>query len=251
LDGETRLSLNGKPVHTMFHIAGYAEYCVVPESGALAVSKDIPFHCACIIGCGVITGAGAVARIAKVQPGSSVLVLGCGAIGLNVIQAARLAGAEKIIAVDRQRERLSLAQKLGADLAITAKSPTDLIAQTRAETDGRGADFVFEAAGNEKAIAIATELVRPGGELVFLGKVPAARQVSFRWGSLMGDKRLTRSSYGGARPRRDFPWLVNAYLTGRFDLETLITRRIGLSDVNSALDDMRSGKGIRTVIEIP
>jgi S-(hydroxymethyl)glutathione dehydrogenase / alcohol dehydrogenase len=251
LDGNTRLSLNGQPIHHMMHIAGYAEYCLVPESGAIVVSKDIPFDCACIIGCGVITGAGAVSRIAEVQPGSSVLVLGCGAVGLNVIQAARLAGAETIIAVDRQQERLELARKFGADLTVKADDAGGVISQSRAATRGRGADFVFEAAGHAAAIGLAAELVRPGGELVFLGKVVSSRQVSFRWGSLMGEKRITRSSYGGARPRRDFPWLVNSYLAGRFNLEGLITRRISLAEVNAGFDDMRAGKGVRTVIVLP
>jgi S-(hydroxymethyl)glutathione dehydrogenase/alcohol dehydrogenase len=251
LDGKPRLRLNGKPVHHMMHISGYAEYCVIPESGAIAVSRDIPLDCACIIGCGVITGAGAVARIAEVQPGASVLVLGCGAVGLNVVQAARLAGAETIVAVDRQQDRLDLAHRLGADVTIMADAAASIISQTRAATRGRGADFVFEAAGHESAFGLAAELVRPGGELVFLGKVQAGRQVSFRWGSLMGEKRITRSSYGGARPRRDFPWLVNSYLAGRFNLESLITRRISLAEVNSGFDDMRAGKGIRTVIMIP
>jgi S-(hydroxymethyl)glutathione dehydrogenase/alcohol dehydrogenase len=251
LDGEPRLRMNGKAVHHMMHISGHAEYCVIPESGAVVVSKEIPFDCACIIGCGVITGAGAVARIAEVQPGTSVLVLGCGAVGLNVVQAARLAGAETIVAVDRRQERLDLAHKFGAEVMIRADNDADTISQVRAATHGRGADFVFEAAGHESAIGLSAELVRPGGELVFLGKVQAGRQVSFRWGSLMGEKRITRSSYGGARPRRDFPWLVNSYLAGRFNLESLITRRIDLSEVNSGFDDMRAGKGIRTVIMMP
>jgi S-(hydroxymethyl)glutathione dehydrogenase/alcohol dehydrogenase len=251
LDGKPRLRMNGKSVHHMMHIAGYAEYCVVPESGAIPVDKDIPFDCACIIGCGVITGAGAVARIAEVQPGANVVVLGCGAVGLNVIQAARLAGAETIIAIDRQQERLDLAHRLGADVVIKAENDAGTISQTRAATHGRGADFVFEAAGHESAFGLAAELVRPGGELVFLGKVQTGRQVSFRWGSLMGEKRITRSSYGGARPRRDFPWLVQAFLAGKFDLASLITRRISLAEVNSGFDDMRAGKGIRTVIMLP
>jgi S-(hydroxymethyl)glutathione dehydrogenase / alcohol dehydrogenase len=248
LDGKPRLRLNGKPLHHMMHIAGYAEYCVVPESGAIPISKGIPFDCACIIGCGVITGAGAAARIAAVPPGANVLVLGCGAVGLNVIQGARLAGAQTIIAVDRRQERLDLAHEFGADVLLAAADDTALIAQTRDATRGRGADFVFEAVGSESAFGLAAELVRPGGELVFLGKVPAGKQVSFRWGSLMGEKRITRSSYGGARPRRDFPWLVESYLKGKLDLERLITRRISLDEINSGFDDMRSGKGIRTVV---
>jgi S-(hydroxymethyl)glutathione dehydrogenase / alcohol dehydrogenase len=223
----------------------------VPDSGAIAVSKEIPFDCACVIGCGVITGAGAVARIAEVQPGASVLVLGCGAVGLNVIQAARLAGAETIIAVDRQPARLDLAQLFGADVTIAASDDAGTIARARTATRGRGADFVFEAVGHEDAFGLAAELVRPGGELVFLGKVQAGHQVSFRWGALMGEKRITRSSYGGARPRRDFPWLVNAYLAGKFDLDNLITRRITLDQINEGFDDMRAGKGIRTVVMLP
>jgi S-(hydroxymethyl)glutathione dehydrogenase/alcohol dehydrogenase len=180
-----------------------------------------------------------------------VLVLGCGAVGLNVIQAARLAGAQTIIAVDRQQDRLDLAFEFGANVLLAAADDASLVAQTREATFGRGPDFVFEAVGSENAFALAAELVRPGGELVFLGKVPAAKRVSFRWGSLMGEKRITRSSYGGARPRRDFPWLVQSYLEGKIDLDSLITRRISLSEINSGFDDMRAGKGIRTVIMLP
>jgi S-(hydroxymethyl)glutathione dehydrogenase/alcohol dehydrogenase len=251
LDGTPRLRLNGQPLHHMMHVAGYAEYCVVAESSAIPVSEEIPFDCACIIGCGVITGAGAATRIAEVQPGASVLVLGCGAVGLNTIQGARLAGAETIIAADTRADRLDLARQFGAGVTLQAGDAADLIARVKGATHGRGADFVFEAVGNESAFGLAAELVRPGGELVFLGKVPTGKQVSFRWGALMGEKRMTRSSYGGARPRRDFPWLVQCYLKGTLDLESLITRRIRLDEVNSGFDDMRAGKGIRTVILLP
>ncbi len=251
LDGKPRLHLDGKPLHHMMHVAGYAEYCVVAESSAIPVSKDIPFDCACIIGCGVITGAGAATRIAAVPPGANVLVLGCGAVGLNTIQGARLAGAATIIAADRRQDRLDLAKQFGADVMLSAGDDADLIARVRAATQGRGADFVFEAVGHESAFGLAAELVRPGGELVFLGKVPTGKQVSFRWGSLMGEKRITRSSYGGARPRRDFPWLVQSYLKKALDLDSLVTRRIRLDEVNSGFDDMRAGKGIRTVIMLP
>ena len=250
LDGRSRLSREGGQVHHFSVVSSHAEYCIVPESGAIAVPKGIPFDRACLIGCGVMTGVGSATRKAPVTPGASVVVIGCGAVGLNVIQGATLAGAGLIIAVDVGDTKLDRAKIFGAHARVDASSE-GCLEQLRSLTAGRGPDYVFEAAGNEKAFRLAMEAVRPGGQVVLLGKVNVNQDVSFRWGSLMGEKRIVRSSYGGGRPRRDFPWLARQYLEGELKLDELITRRIGLDEINSGFDAIRSGKTIREVVVFP
>ena len=248
LDGTTRLTRNGAPVHHFFTTSTHAEYTVVAESSAIRVSKDIPFAAAAIIGCGVMTGVGAVIRKAKVAHGASVLVIGCGAVGLNAIQGARLAGAAPIVAADVSPSRRERAVAFGATEVVDPSRP-DALERIRALTRGRGADYVFEAAGHPDAFRLSVEATRPAGDLVWLGKVAVDDDVAFRWGSLMGEKRIVRSSYGDALPKRDFPWLVEQYLEGRLMLDELITARIGLDDINEGFAKLARGEGIRTVIE--
>jgi S-(hydroxymethyl)glutathione dehydrogenase/alcohol dehydrogenase len=247
LDGRSRLSRKGSQVHHFSVVSSHAQYCVVPESGAIAVPHEIPFDRACLIGCGVMTGVGAATRKTPVTPGASVLVLGCGAVGLNAIQGARLAGAGLIVAGDVSDEKLDRAKTFGAHARVDAAAP-DVLQQLRGMTNGRGPDYVFEAAGSEKGFRLAVEAVRPGGQVVFLGKVNVNRDVSFRWGSLMGEKRIVRSSYGGGRPRRDFPWLARLYLEGKLMLDELITRRLRLEEINDGFAMMARGEGIRSVV---
>ena len=250
LDGSSRLTRDGEPVHHFFTTSTHAEYTVIPESGAIAISKEMPFDRACIIGCGVMTGVGAAVRKARVAPGSSVLVIGCGAVGLNALQGARLAGAGRIIAADVGEARLARARQFGATHTVDVTADTALD-EIRALTAGRGADCVIEAAGHESAFRLSVEAVRPAGQVVWLGKVNVDRQVAFRWGSLMGEKQIVRSSYGDAMPQRDFPWLVEQYLEGKLMLDELITRRIALADINDGFADLAAGIGTRTVIEMP
>ena len=250
LDGTTRMTRDGEPVHHFFVTSTHAEYTVVPESGAIRISKDMPLDVACIIGCGVMTGVGAAVRKAKVAPGSSVLVIGCGAVGLNVIQGARLAGAGRIIAADVSADRRTRATTFGATDVVDAAAP-DIVDVVRGWTAGRGADTVFEAAGHKAAFRLSVEAVRPAGQVVWLGKINVDEEVAFRWGSLMGEKRIVRSSYGDALPKRDFPWLVEQYLEGRLMLDELITARIGLDEINDGFAMLARGEGIRTVVVLP
>jgi S-(hydroxymethyl)glutathione dehydrogenase/alcohol dehydrogenase len=187
-----------------------------------------------------------VVRLAKLRPGQAMVVIGCGAVGLNAVQGGRIAGAARIIAFDRDLARLALARRLGA--TDTFEPGGDALERIRDATGGRGADAVFECAGNEGAMQLAMEAARPGGEVVILGKVPVDQKVSFRFGSMMGEKRITRSSYGGARPSRDFPWLASLYLQGRLALDELITHRLALDDINAGFDGMRRGEVIRAVV---
>lgn len=247
LDGASRLTLRGQPLNHFMMISSHAEYCVVPEAGAVKVPKEIPFDRACLIGCAVMTGFGAATNIAPVSFGATVVVIGCGGVGLSALQGAALRQASRVIAVDLDDAKLQSALLFGATDTLNPKRD-DVASAVRERTGGRGADFTFEAAGNEKAMRLAMEVTRPGGEAVMLGKVPVNDDVKFRWGSLMGEKRITRSSYGGARPHRDFPALARAYLDGRLKLDEMITQRIPLERINEGYAALAQGKGIRCVV---
>lgn len=247
LDGASRLSVDGQKLHHFSVVSSHAEYCVVPEAGAIVVPKEIPFDRACLIGCGVMTGVGGVARVARLDGGATVAVIGCGAVGLNAVQGAMLQRADTIIALDRDPARLAMAQVFGATHTLDAGG-NDVVGQVKALTNGRGVDCVIECAGRAEAFRLSPEILRPGGQLVWLGKINVDRDVAFRWGALMGEKRIVRSSYGGARPRRDFPWLARLYLAGKLKLDELITRRLRLDEINQGFAAMTQGEIVRAVI---
>ena len=249
MDGTSRYRWRGEKLHHFSVVSSHAQYAVVPQSGAIVVPAEIPADRACLIGCGVMTGVGAVLRHAQVQAGSHVLVIGCGAVGLNVIQGARMAGAQSIMAIDRNPARDGLSRQLGATDCLHGDAQ-QLQEQVRSLTQGRGADYVFECVGQEATLRLALESMRPGGQLVILGKTEVNRQVSLRFGSLMGDKRIVRSSYGGARPQRDFPWLANAYLKGDLKLDELISLRLPLEQINAGFEAMAQGDVVRAVVQM-
>ena len=249
MDGSSRYRWRGEKLHHFSVVSSHAQYAVVPQSGAIVVPAEIPADRACLIGCGVMTGVGAVLRHAQVEAGSHVLVIGCGAVGLNVIQGARMAGAQSILAIDRNPARDSLSLQLGATHCLHGDA-RQLQEQVRSLTQGRGADYVFECVGQEATLRLALESMRPGGQLVILGKTEVNREVSLRFGSLMGDKRIVRSSYGGARPQRDFPWLAKAYLDGQLKLDELISLRLPLEQINAGFEAMAQGDLVRAVIEM-
>jgi S-(hydroxymethyl)glutathione dehydrogenase/alcohol dehydrogenase len=194
-----------------------------------------------------MTGVGAATRIAKVAYGSNAVVIGCGAVGLSAVQGARLGGAGRIVAVDIDARKLDLARRLGATDTIDA-SGGDPLPAIRQLTDGRGADYVFEAAGRAATFRLSAEAVRPGGQIVWLGKVNVNDDIGFRWGSLMGEKKFVRSSYGGARPQRDFPLLAQAYLDGRLHLDELVSRHIALDEINDGFAALKRGDVVRAVV---
>lgn len=247
-DGAPRARLaDGRELRQLMFLGAFGEYCIVPDQQAIVVPREIPFDRACLIGCGVMTGAGAPMNIASITPGDAVMVLGCGAVGLAAVQGARLAGAGEIIAVDLSDDKLELAAVMGATKLVNA-TREDAAKVARAITKGRGADVVLESAGSPAAFRASAEAVRPGGEVIWLGKIDVAKDVAFRWGSLMGEKRIRRSSYGGARPERDFPLLAKAYLDGRLKLDELITARIALDEINEGFAALKRGEAIRSVI---
>lgn len=247
-DGVTRLTLDDRPVSQFLAISSFAEYAVIPETGAVRVPSEIPLACACLLGCAVLTGVGAVTRVAKVGFGDSVCVVGAGPVGLNAIQGARIAGAGIIVAADINPARLALAQRFGAT-HIADPRETDLATLMRSLTAGRGADHAFETAGNENAMRSALEATRPGGNTVILGKVHPEKDVAFRFGSLMGEKTIRRSALGGALGQDDIPALARSYLAGKLLLDELITERLALHDINDGLERLAAGGTIRTVVE--
>jgi S-(hydroxymethyl)glutathione dehydrogenase/alcohol dehydrogenase len=244
-DGRPRLSCDGVPMHQLMYLGGFSEYCVVPAQSAVRVPAAMPFDRAALLGCGVMTGVGAATRIAELRWGAVAMVIGCGAVGLSAVQGCRLAGAGAIVAVDPNPARQQLAQALGATQAC---DPSEAIAAARSLTDGRGADVVIEAAGRPETFRLSVEAVRPGGQVVWLGKIGVNEAAEFRWGSLMQEKRVTRSSYGGARPAQDFPLLARAYLDGTLKLDEMISARIPLEAINDGFAALKRGETVRSVV---
>jgi S-(hydroxymethyl)glutathione dehydrogenase / alcohol dehydrogenase len=244
-DGKPRLSCDAVLVHQLMYLGGFAEYCVVPAQSAIRVPDAMPFDRAALIGCGVMTGVGAVTRIARPAWGDTALVIGCGAVGLSAVQGCVLAGCGEIIAADPNPARRQLAQAIGATRTV---APDEAAEMARSLTDGRGADLVIEAAGVNASFRLSLEAVRPGGQVVWLGKVAVNDEVSFRWGSMMQEKRITRGSYGGANPARDFPMLARAYLDGKLKLDEMISARIGLEQINAGFAALKRGETVRSVV---
>ncbi len=247
LDGATRLWRAGRPVYHFSALACFADFIVTPEVSCVRLEADIPFAVAALIGCAVTTGVGAVLNTAGVRPGSSVVVLGAGGVGLSMILGARLAGAETIIAVDRTPAKAALAQQLGATHTLLSHEP--LVEGVRAWTAGRGADYVFEAIGVPEVQEMALEAVRPGGMLVLAGIAPMGTTTRFPSAILTRqEKRVVGCYYGSSNPRRDFPRYADFYRQGRLDLDRLVSRTYPLEAINEAYADMLTGDLARGVI---
>lgn len=247
LDGTTRLRKGEQEVYHMSCTACFAERTVVPESSVVKVREDMPLDRAALIGCGVTTGVGAVINSARVQAGSVVAVIGCGGVGLNVVQGASLCGAAKIIAVDVNDFKLELAQQFGATHTVNA-AKDDAVAAIRQLSPG-GADYTFEVIGRPETMRQAYDATRRGGMTVVLGMAPADAEVSIPALSLLQEKVLTGSSYGGNRPRIDMPKLVDLYMAGKLKLDELISRRYPLEAINDAFQAMRQGEVARSIVQ--
>jgi S-(hydroxymethyl)glutathione dehydrogenase/alcohol dehydrogenase len=223
-----------------------AEYAVIHESAAIPVPPDTPLDLAALVGCSVTTGIGAVLNTARVEPGSTVAVIGCGGVGLNIIQGARLANAARIIAVDVGQDKLELARRVGATDDIDAREE-DPVERIRALTGG-GVDYAFEALGSGPTIRTAFDAVRPGGMAVVAGMAPDGETASIDVRTLAGtEKTLKGSYYGSARTSIDMPWLVALARAGTIELEALVTRRYALEEINeayAALDRGEPGRGL-------
>ncbi len=246
-DGTARLHKGGRDIHHFSRTASFAEYAVVQESGAIPVRKDMPLQQASLVGCAVMTGVGAVINTAKVEPGATVLVIGCGGVGLNVVQGALLAGAERIIAVDTLQNKLGYAVEFGATDTLIA-SAGDVVARVL-EMTGGGVDYAFEAIGNPKTIRQAYEATGLGGTTVVVGMAPENDEVSLNALSLPRTERVVMGSwYGSARPWVDIPKMVNLYMSDRLKIDPMISRTYRLDEINEAYAALGQGEVARSVI---
>jgi S-(hydroxymethyl)glutathione dehydrogenase/alcohol dehydrogenase len=247
-DGTARVKLNGEPVNQMARIGTFSELVVCPAEQAIKVRKDLPFTHAAIIGCSVATGVGAVIRHARVAAGASVLVVGCGGVGLNVVQGARLAGARTIIACDLLDNKLAYAKAFGATHTINAKSG-DVIKQVQALTEGLGADFAFDAIGSEATAVQIVDALAPGGHAVLVG-IPAVavRAPINPFNMVFAEKTLSGTYYGSVRPDIDFPILADLDMDKKLDLDGLISRTYKFDEINEGFRLLVSGSVARGVI---
>ena len=227
--------------------ATFAEQTLVPEGEVVPIDASVPLELAALVGCALSTGVGAVWHTAEVRPGSSVAVIGCGGVGLSVIQGARLAGAATIVGVDLVPAKLEMAKAMGATVTVDAGG--DPVAGVREATEGRGADYVFEVVGRGATIRHAFASARRGGTVVLVGAGSPAEQVTFNAMELFVDAKTVKGCvYGSSDPDRDFPVLVDLVRSGAIDASALVTRRIALDDVNRAFADMEAGTVARSVI---
>jgi S-(hydroxymethyl)glutathione dehydrogenase/alcohol dehydrogenase len=239
---------DGTALLAAFGTATYGEETIVPETACVSVAGDFPLELAALVGCGVVTGVGAVCNSAHVEAGASVAVIGCGGVGLAAVQGARLSGAAPIIAIDRVASKLEFARACGATEVIDA-SKTDAVAAVREITGGRGADFTFEVVGRSDTIRQAYDMTRRAGVCTIVGAGSFEDPVQFGAMQLMVDAKTLRGCvYGATDPPRDFPEMIRLHGEGRLDLEVLVSRRIKLEDVNDAFRAMDDGEVARSVI---
>lgn len=239
---------NGEPVSAMTNVGGFAEYSITPATGLVKVPDDVSLDIAALVGCSVTTGYGAVVNTAQVRPGSSVAVIGAGGVGLNIIQSARLAGAERIIAVDMAEHKLATAREFGATDVVNAKED-DPIAKVR-ELTGGGADYTFEAIGLKVTAEQAYEMAGRGGTAVIVGMIPPTDQLTIASSIWLQEKTLKGSFYGSARFQLDMPRILNLYRKGKLNLDALVSRRYPLAEINEAFDALRAGEVSRSVLTI-
>jgi S-(hydroxymethyl)glutathione dehydrogenase/alcohol dehydrogenase len=248
-DGTSRFSLGGEKVLHYMGTSTFANYTVVPEIALAKIREDAPFDKVCYIGCGVTTGIGAVINTAKVEPGANVVVFGLGGIGLNVIQGARLAGANMIVGVDLNPSRRALGEKFGMTHFVNPKEVEgDLVPHLVNLTKG-GADYSFECIGNVDVMRQALECCHKGwGVSVIIGVAGAGQEIKTRPFQLVTGRVWKGTAFGGAKGRRDVPKIVDWYMDGRINIDDLITHQLALEDINKGFDLMHEGKSIRSVV---
>ena len=245
--GDTpRLSQNGKPIRQFSDLSTYAEKMLLHENALVKITKDIPLDRAALIGCGVTTGVGAVLNTAKIEPGSTVAVFGCGGVGISAIQGAKLAGARQIIAVDQFENKLGMARKFGATHTIDA-SHTDAVEAINKMTGG-GVDYSFEAVGVKKLAEQCFDCIKPGGTATIIGMIPVGQKVALDGPKFLTERRIQGTMMGGNRFRIDMPRYVDFYLQGRLNLDDMISKRGKIEDVNEAFAAMKRGEVARTVL---
>ena len=244
-DKESLLTLDGQRLNHFLCVSSFAEYAVVPASGAVRIPKEMPLDRAALISCAVLTGYGAVVHTAKVTQGSRVAVFGCGGVGLNIIQGARLAGAKEIIAVDISGEKLDLAKTVGATYGVNATSE-DPVAAIREYVGG--CDFVFEASGREDTVRQAWLTVDAFGSLTLVGLMKSGTQLTIAADPFVNEQLIQGCYFGSSHLTSDVPDLVNMYMSGDLLLDEVISDRISLDQINDAFDQLKAGEGARSVL---
>jgi S-(hydroxymethyl)glutathione dehydrogenase/alcohol dehydrogenase len=248
-DGTTRFSLNGKPIYHYMGCSTFANYTVMPEIAVAKIREDAPFDKACYIGCGVTTGVGAVIKTAKVEAGANVVVFGLGGIGLNVIQGARMVGADMIIGVDINPAREPLARQFGLTHFVNPKEVKGDLVAYLVELTGGGADYSFECIGNVELMRQALECCHRGwGVSVVIGVAGAGQEIKTRPFQLVTGRVWKGTAFGGIRGRTEVPRIVDWYMDGKINIDDLITHKLALEDINRAFDLMHSGESIRSVV---
>jgi S-(hydroxymethyl)glutathione dehydrogenase/alcohol dehydrogenase len=245
-DEKSRLSKDGKPVWQFLDLSSYAEQMLVHENAVVKIDREMPLDRAALIGCGVMTGAGAVMNTARIPAGSTVAVIGCGGVGLAAIQGARIAGASRIIAVDTVASKLELAKRMGATDAVNAKLG-DPVEQVK-ELTGGGVEYSFEAIGLKRTAEQSFEMLRAGGTATVIGMIPVGTKIELHGVDFLYEKRIQGSSMGSNAFRVDMPRFVELYKQGRLNLDDLISKRIALEQVNEAFEDLKKGEVARSVI---
>ncbi|MGI9338738.1 MAG: S-(hydroxymethyl)glutathione dehydrogenase/class III alcohol dehydrogenase [Gammaproteobacteria bacterium] len=248
-DGSSRFSSGGDALYHYMGTSTFANHTVLPEIAVARIRPDAPFDKVCYVGCGVTTGIGAVINTAKVKPGDNVVVFGLGGIGLNVVQGARLAGADKIVGVDINPARKQMAERFGMTHFVNPQEVRDDIVAYLVDITGGGADFSFECIGNTKTMRIALECCHKGwGESVIIGVAGAGEEISTRPFQLVTGRVWRGTAFGGARGRTDVPRIVDWYMEGKIQIDPMITHTMPLDDINEAFALMRRGESIRSVV---
>jgi S-(hydroxymethyl)glutathione dehydrogenase / alcohol dehydrogenase len=247
LDGTTRFRKGDAAVYHYLQVSSYAERAVLPELSVIPIRKDAPLDVVCLVSCGVTAGAGAVINRARVVPGSSVAVYGCGGVGLNAIQAAALMGAARIIAVDVFDQKLEWSREFGATHLVNA-AKEDPVARIHEICGRGGADYAIEAIGGAKTIEQAFHSVHRGGTVVAIGVSPAGTRLSIDPQMLLQERILTGGSFGGSRQRVDLPMFVDLFMEGKYKLRELISRQVQLEDLNHAYELLERGEVRRSVV---
>ncbi|MEJ2015008.1 MAG: S-(hydroxymethyl)glutathione dehydrogenase/class III alcohol dehydrogenase [Limibacillus sp.] len=248
-DGSSRFSINGERVLHYMGTSTFSNYTVLPEIALAKIREDAPFDKVCYIGCGVTTGVGAVINTAKVEPGSNVVVFGLGGIGLNVIQGARLVGANKIVGVDLNPPTKELGERYGMTHFVNPKEVEGDLVPYLVDLTGGGADYSFECIGNVNTMRQALECAHKGwGVSVIIGVAGAGQEISTRPFQLVTGRSWRGTAFGGARGRTDVPKIVDWYMDGKIDIDSMITHTMPLDRINEAFDLMHEGKSIRSVV---
>lgn len=248
-DGKTRVTQNEDSIYSYLGAGTFGRYALIPQEAAIRIRKDAPLQQAALVGCAVATGVGAAVNTARVRPGQSVLVIGCGGVGVNTIQGAKLAGAATIIAVDMSDDKLRSATVFGATHTINA-GQVDTVDAVKDLTAGRGVDYAFEAIGLARTIEAAFACTARGGATVLVGQVAEGVTITLDPFVISNEeKRVIGCNYGSSIPAIDFPRIVDLYMEDKLKLDELITARISLPDLNTAFEAMSRGEGIRTLID--